>query len=87
MCRKLFEKGYVKLIEKEIVPDLDGIMLKSIDKKIKYTNYQKSAINNVCSSIEKNKFSLFYYMESLIVEKQKYILKQLDMLSAKIKQF
>ena len=59
VCRKLFEKGYVKLIEKEIVPDLDGIMLKSIDKKIKYTNYQKSAINNVCSSIDKNKFSPF----------------------------
>ena len=59
VCKELFSKGFVKLINKPIIPDLDGIMLKTEVKKIIFTEHQKLAINNICSSINKNKFDPF----------------------------
>ena len=37
VCKELFSKGFVKLINKPIIPDLDGIMLKTEVKKIIFT--------------------------------------------------
>ena len=59
VCRKLAEKGWVELMEKQVIPDLSGLLLTSIHKEVRFTNYQEQALGQLKASMDRNKFSPF----------------------------
>ncbi|MBC8346786.1 MAG: primosomal protein N' [Candidatus Marinimicrobia bacterium] len=59
VCKKLSEKNLVEIKHEPIIPDLTGFSFKPMHKKIRFTDYQNSAIDKICNSMDKNEFKPF----------------------------
>ncbi|MFQ6611626.1 MAG: primosomal protein N' [Fidelibacterota bacterium] len=56
VCRRLAEKGLVKLALEPLVPKLTDFAFKPIHKKIRFTDYQQVVINNIRIALKKQSF-------------------------------
>ena len=59
VSRKLAEKGWVELLEKPVLPDLTGLSLNPIYKKVRFTEYQDKALDQLKVSMDGDDFSPF----------------------------
>jgi len=59
VCRKLAKKDLVEIKVEDILPDLSRFSFKPIHKKIRFTDYQKKAVEKICGSLDKNEFNPF----------------------------
>ena len=59
VCRKLSGKNLIEIKLEPIIPDLTGFSFKPMFKKIRFSGYQKSAVNKICTSLDKNEFTPF----------------------------
>ena len=57
--KKLSEKNLVVIKYKPIIPDLTGFSFKPMHKKIRFTDYQNSAVDKISTSMDKNEFRPF----------------------------
>ena len=59
VCKKLSEKNLVVIKRELIIPDLTGFSFKPMHKKIRFTDYQNSAVDKISTSMDKNEFRPF----------------------------
>ena len=59
VCKKLSEKNLVVIKREPIIPDLTGFSFKPMHKKIRFTDYQNSAVDKICTSMDKDEFNPF----------------------------
>ncbi len=59
VCRKLADKQMVEIREDLILPDLSGLAFKPIHKKIRFSDDQNTAVENICRSLDQNQFNPF----------------------------
>ena len=59
VCKKLSEKGLVTIETRDILPDLTGFSFKPIHKKIRFSDYQKTAVDKICESLDNDQFNPF----------------------------
>lgn len=59
VCKKLSEKNLVVIKREPIIPDLTGFSFKPMHKKIRFTDYQNSAVDKISTSMDKNEFRPF----------------------------
>ena len=59
VCKKLSEKNLVVIKREPIIPDLTGFSFKPMHKKIRFTDYQNSAVDKICTSMDKDEFHPF----------------------------